>query len=92
MPVVREPISRSVFCDEMGIDPQRFIGVEMPRRGGPVFLVTEAEMAQTSGVIPQLNQGGKKIGGRFAYTTTISLPAVKVPPTCVAAPVTGLTA
>lgn len=65
MPVVRESISISVFCDEMGIDPKRFVGVEVDRRSSTVTLVLEPDdMAQTSGVIPQLNTGGKKIGGR----------------------------
>lgn len=67
MPVVREPLSISQFCELVGIEPARFVDVEVNRRASTVTLVLEPEedtVAQTSGVIPQLNTGGKKIGGR----------------------------
>jgi hypothetical protein len=37
-------------------------GTAYVRQAG--FVTKERPMAQTSGVIPQLNSGGKKIGGR----------------------------
>ena len=66
MGLVRVPLSVSQFSELVGIDPDRFVGVEVPaRRSGNVILVLEEEdVAQGSGVIPQLNQGGKKIGGK----------------------------
>ena len=62
MPLERERISVQTFCDEMGIDRSRFVGVEMERRSGPVILLlTKGDgVAQTSGTIPPLNQGGGK--------------------------------
>lgn len=43
VPVVRESVSISVFCDELGIDPKRFIGVEVNRQKGTVVLVLEPD-------------------------------------------------
>jgi len=43
MPVVREQVSISVFCEEMGIDPKRFVGVEVNRKASTVTLVLEPE-------------------------------------------------
>jgi hypothetical protein len=34
-------MSFSVFCDEMGIDPKRLVGVEVNRRTSTVTLVLE---------------------------------------------------
>lgn len=66
MPVVREHLSISQFADLVGIPPARFIGVDVDRRSSRVTLVLEpeADMAQTSGQIPQLNTGGRTIGGK----------------------------
>jgi hypothetical protein len=67
MPVIREAVSLSQFAELIGVLPSRLIGVEMDRRGtGTVTIVLEPEddMAQSSGTIPQLNTGGKTIGGK----------------------------
>lgn len=66
MPVVREHLSISQFCELLAIPPERFNGVEVDKRIHQVTLVLEPEepMAQTTGTIPQLAQGGKKIGGK----------------------------
>ena len=66
MPVHRETISLAVFADEMGIDPRRLLGVEFNRRSTSVVLILEPEDMQTSNTFPQLNKGGKKIGGKTA--------------------------
>ena len=64
MPLRREAISISVLGEELGFDPKRFVGIECDRRSGPVVIVLEEDVAQTSSVIPQLNTGGKRVGGK----------------------------
>lgn len=76
MPLQRIPLSKSQLCELLGVEPEQFIDVErqQPAREGQRNgqsvgwqIVMEAEeMAQASGVFPQLNQGkgGKKGGGK----------------------------
>jgi hypothetical protein len=45
MPVDRTPVSISQFAELMGIDPARFVGVEVERRSSRVLLVLEPEKA-----------------------------------------------
>lgn len=58
--MTREHVSLSQFCELLAI-PSTLCGVELDRAG--ITLVFQEEpVAQTSGVIPQLNQGGKTMG------------------------------
>lgn len=67
MPVERYPISRSQFCELVGIDPVRLCDIEY-RRETITLCLEPVEMTQTSGTCPPLTTGkktdGKKIGGR----------------------------
>jgi len=67
MPVIREHLSISQFAELIGVEPARFLGVEVHRPQQRVTLVLEPEeqMAMTSGSIPQLAKGGVKIGGKY---------------------------
>ena len=69
MPVERQPISVSQFCELLAIEPSRFIGIERRRHDstGLLIVLEGDDMAgQTSGTLPQLAQGksGKKAGGK----------------------------
>jgi hypothetical protein len=43
MPVERQPVSISQFAELMGIDPARFVGVDVERQSSRVLLVLEPE-------------------------------------------------
>jgi hypothetical protein len=65
MPIERHPISVSQFCELLALDPARFYGVERgPRGSSTLTILMEPDMAQTSGTIPQLTTGGKRIGAK----------------------------
>lgn len=65
--IKHEPISISQFAELLGIEPAQLRSVEVDRLINRVVVAWDTEdraVSQTSGVIPQLNTGGKKIGGK----------------------------
>lgn len=65
MPIERWLLSRSQFCELLGVDEKRYRGIE--QLTGQIAIVLEPEelMAQTTGSIPQIYQGkGSKKGGK----------------------------
>lgn len=65
--VTEHRISVSQFCDLLALEPSQLVSV---RRESPssIVVVVEDDMAQTSGVAPMLNKGGKKSGGKKGGT------------------------
>lgn len=61
MPVERQPISVSQFCNLLEIEPSRFIGVEYHRQRSSLAILLEPEdrMSQTTGAFPALATGKK---------------------------------
>lgn len=57
MPVVRTPISRSQLADLVGVDPERFLGIQMrcDREYTGWVVLTEGEPMQTTGTCPTLS-------------------------------------
>lgn len=73
MPVERRYMSISQFCELADVDPKRFMcvenGIEGKGRcdwtpGVVIVLEPEDDVTQVKGTFPQLNTGGKKIGGK----------------------------
>jgi hypothetical protein len=61
MPVLREPMSLSMFAELLSIEPARFCGCEFDRRTSTVTLVLEPEEnMQTSGTCPPLSDSTGK--------------------------------
>lgn len=65
MPIDVRDVSISQFCELLGLEPERFIGVQVDRRAQRIGILLEPEdtMAQTRGSIQPVYQGGKKSGG-----------------------------
>ena len=60
--ILEQRISHSEFCEEMGLDPARFVGLRHDRRGGPITVITETEDAphaqNTFAISPRCDTAG----------------------------------
>ena len=63
MPIEIREVSVSQFSELLGLDPARFLGVQVDRQRQRIDILLEPEdTVQTSGSFPQLTKGTKKGG------------------------------